>query len=247
MPVLSPEPNYDTLLQKVLDVGCGTGIWAIDFADHHPESEVTGLDISPRLPHWVSSNLKFEVDDITQPWTYPANTFDYIHMRWLVGSIPDWIFLYKEIFKSLKPGGIFEHKESSCVIQSDDGIVGPALAQWGKVFLEAGTKFGRTFAVHEERIQVTAMEAAGFVDVQVTEFKVPIGDWPLDERMKNVGKYAQLALQRDVEGLVTFMWSSVMGWSQDEIAVYAAHLRGELNSGKFHAWCPMKVVIGRKP
>lgn len=147
-------------------------------------------------------NLKFEVDDITQEWTYPANTFDYIHMRWLVGSVADWTTLYKEIFRALKSGGTFEHKESSCVIQSDDGTVGPdsALAQWGKVFLQAGKKFGRTFAVVEEGLQVKAMEAAGFVDVQVTNFKVPVGGWPLDKKNKTIGKYAQLAIQRDVEG-----------------------------------------------
>jgi ubiquinone/menaquinone biosynthesis C-methylase UbiE len=32
---------------KVLDVGTGTGIWAIDFADEFPESEVTGIYLSP--------------------------------------------------------------------------------------------------------------------------------------------------------------------------------------------------------
>lgn len=65
--------------------------------------------------------------------------------------------------------------------------------------------------------------------------------------MRDIGKYAQLALQRDVEGFVTFMWSSVMGWSKEEIQVYAAHLRKELKSGKFHAWYPMRVVVGKKP
>jgi len=236
-------------VEKVLDVGCGTGIWAIDFADQHAESEVIGLDISPQQPQWIPVNLKFEVDDITQEWTYPANTFDYIHMRWMVGSVANWTALYKEIFRALKSGGTFEHKESSCVIQSDDGTVGPdsAIAQWGKVFLQAGKKFGRTFAVIEEDLQIKAMEAAGFVDVQVTNFKVPVGGWALDKKNKTIGKYAQLAIQRDVEGFVNFMWSSVMGWSKEEIAVYAAHLRRELKSGKCNAWYPMKVVIGRKP
>ncbi|KAH7010799.1 uncharacterized protein B0I36DRAFT_356414 [Microdochium trichocladiopsis] len=100
-----------------------------DFADHHPHIEVIGLDISPHQPHWIPVNLKFEMDGITQGWTYPADTFDYIHMRWLVGSISDWITLYKEIFKALKPGGIFERKESSCLIQSDDESVGPNTAR----------------------------------------------------------------------------------------------------------------------
>lgn len=31
--------------RKVLDVGTGTGIWAIDMADLHPEAEVTGTDL----------------------------------------------------------------------------------------------------------------------------------------------------------------------------------------------------------
>ncbi|KXJ86848.1 S-adenosyl-L-methionine-dependent methyltransferase [Microdochium bolleyi] len=236
-------------VEKVLDVGCGTGIWAIDFADQHPESEVIGLDISPQQPQWIPVNLKFEVDDATQEWTYPANTFDYIHMRWLVGSIADWTVLYKEIFRALKPGGTFEHKESSCIIQADDGTLSPdsALAQWGKVFVQAGKKFGRTFTVVEDNIQQQAMEAAGFVDVKITNMKVPIGGWPLDKKEKTIGKYAQLAMQRDVEGFVTYMWSEVMGWSQEEIAVYAAHLRRELKVGKAHAYYLMRVVIGRKP
>lgn len=31
--------------QKVLDLGTGTGIWCIDFANDHPEAEVIGLDL----------------------------------------------------------------------------------------------------------------------------------------------------------------------------------------------------------
>ncbi len=33
------------VLHRVLDVGTGTGIWAIDFADAHPESTVLGVDL----------------------------------------------------------------------------------------------------------------------------------------------------------------------------------------------------------
>lgn len=39
----------------------GTGIWAIDFADEHPECEVIGIDLSPVQPSWVPPNCRFEV------------------------------------------------------------------------------------------------------------------------------------------------------------------------------------------
>jgi ubiquinone/menaquinone biosynthesis C-methylase UbiE len=42
-------------VKRVLDVGTGTGIWAIDFGDEHPEAEVKG-DIS-KLKMLVADNM----------------------------------------------------------------------------------------------------------------------------------------------------------------------------------------------
>ena len=48
-------------LQRVLDVGTGTGIWAVDFADQFPSASVIGTDLSPIQPSWVPPNLQFQV------------------------------------------------------------------------------------------------------------------------------------------------------------------------------------------
>ena len=66
-------------------------------------------------------NVKFELDDAKAiPWPYPDNHFDLVHMRLLVGSISDWVAVYKEILRVLKPGGWFEHTEYGCDFVSDD-------------------------------------------------------------------------------------------------------------------------------
>ncbi|RDW56650.1 hypothetical protein BP5796_13115 [Coleophoma crateriformis] len=61
----APIPKEQTL-HRVLDVGTGTGIWAIDFADEHPETEVIGVDLSPIQPNFIPPNLIFEIDDLEE-------------------------------------------------------------------------------------------------------------------------------------------------------------------------------------
>jgi SAM-dependent methyltransferase len=74
-------------VQRTLDLGTGTGIWAIDFADEYPSSTVIGNDLSPIQPTWVPTNCKFIVDDIESEWLYrPHEAFDYIHGRGLGGA-----------------------------------------------------------------------------------------------------------------------------------------------------------------
>src|SRR2546423_6123069 len=47
--------------ERVLDVGTGTGILAIEFADEYPSAIGIGTDLSPIQPSWVPTNCKFVV------------------------------------------------------------------------------------------------------------------------------------------------------------------------------------------
>ena len=40
---------------KILDVGTGTGIWAIEMGDDYPDTEIVGTDLSPTQPSWYST------------------------------------------------------------------------------------------------------------------------------------------------------------------------------------------------
>ena len=89
--------------QKVLDLGTGTGIWAIEFGDRFPSAEVIGTDLSVIQPVWVPPNVKFEIDDCEDEWLYRKNSFDYIHTRNLVGAIKDWPNLIKNVYEFVLP------------------------------------------------------------------------------------------------------------------------------------------------
>lgn len=117
-----------------------------DFADANPQSQVIGVDVSPIQPRWVPPNVEFEVDDITQEWTWQAGNFDFIYIRGLIGSIKDWKKLYREAYKCCKPGGWIESCELDLTICSDDGSVrdGMALVALSRCVREAGRRMGRS-------------------------------------------------------------------------------------------------------
>lgn len=100
-------PLGDTNGKRFLDIGTGTGIWCMQMGDLYPEAEVFGDDLSPTQPDMGPQNLKFEVDDIESPWTYPFK-FDYIHSRFIAGSIADWPGLINQCYDNLQPGGMIE-------------------------------------------------------------------------------------------------------------------------------------------
>lgn len=37
---------------KILDIGTGTGIWAMEMADEFPLADIVGTDLSPTQPAW---------------------------------------------------------------------------------------------------------------------------------------------------------------------------------------------------
>lgn len=87
-----------TTPQRVLDIGAGSGIWCIDFAEAFPSAEVLGVDLSANMPTFVPPNVRFEVDDLEDEWVF-ANSFDYIHSRYMAGSIKDWPNLMRQCYK----------------------------------------------------------------------------------------------------------------------------------------------------
>ncbi|KAI8710909.1 hypothetical protein NCS52_01519600 [Fusarium sp. LHS14.1] len=234
-------------IQSVLDVGSGEGCWAFEFADDNPGVLVTATDLSPIAPKLVAPNLRFELDDCTQRWSFDDSDFDFIHMRNLVGSIKDWPHLFQEAFRCTSPGGFTESHEHSFIFQSDNGSIEPksALERMGDVFKEAGVKSGYSFAVVDESIQRKGMEEAGFIDVKEEVKKMPISKEHEDEKLRKMSKIAYDALLCDLEGYVSYVTGQVLGWPRSETEVLAMEVRKDL--GQMDIYVHHKIVVGRKP
>jgi hypothetical protein len=93
-------------------------------------------------------------------------------MRYLIGSITDWGALFKEAFRCCKPDGFVESVEVNPIFLSDDDTItnDSAINTWNKVCKEGGKAFGRSLCEVPNDVQL--LRAAGFVDIQVTDFKV---------------------------------------------------------------------------
>lgn len=240
---LSPLEN----VQHVLDVGCGTGVWAIEFADENPSAEIIGVDLSPIQPSFVPPNCKFEIDDINKDWTHPENSFDLIHVRSMTGCIPDWSEFYKKTMKHLKPGAWIEHVELSGTAKSDDDSLPPDAAQkkWAQVFKDIGKIIGRPFDIEETASAL--IKDTGFINIQERRLKIPIGTWPKDKTLKQWGAWNRQFLLQGLEGFSIKGLTDTLGWSYEEAQLYLATLRKEITDNKIHSYIDMLIVNAQKP
>ncbi|EFX00374.1 hypothetical protein CMQ_7376 [Grosmannia clavigera kw1407] len=243
----APLPDH---MDKVLDIGTGTGIWAIDFADEHPEANVIGTDLSPIQPEWVPPNLSFQIDDFTDSWTFEDSSVDFVHLRWLCGSVKNWTELFKQAYRVLKPGGYIETFDFDGHITSDDGTVTEktAISQWSQIFEGGARKLGMNVSFNpiKEGLQHKALVEAGFVNITEKAYKLPISEWSDDPLLHEVGRYMYVTLANDTEGFVGMMATS-LGWTPEQISVYAAHVRREMRGLKVHAYIYGGLAYAQKP
>ncbi|KUJ18608.1 S-adenosyl-L-methionine-dependent methyltransferase, partial [Mollisia scopiformis] len=220
--------------QRILDVGCGTGIWAIDMGPYFLFGGVIGVDLSPTQPTMTPPNVQFEVDDVEGEWTY--NTpFDLIHVRFMFSaSIMNWPKLVKQVFTHLEPDGWCEFKDWDFTLHSNDNSL-PAdsyILKYHRLLYEATDRIGRDWkpGAHLKKW----VEEAGFENIQEQVLIVPLGTWPKEKHYKEIGTWHHIVKSEGLEAVSLRLFTNVLGWTQEEVLAFLTKVRAELADKKIH-------------
>jgi SAM-dependent methyltransferase len=149
-------------LDKVLDIACGPGGWALDAAFALPDAEVAGIDISATMINYARAralsqglkNASFEIMDITRPLEFSTGTFDLVNARFLIGVLKreQWPALLAECMRILRPGGILRLTETV----NYGTTTSPAYERFFRVLgARALHRAGYGFATSEDSLDMT--------------------------------------------------------------------------------------------
>ncbi|KAK0715369.1 S-adenosyl-L-methionine-dependent methyltransferase [Lasiosphaeris hirsuta] len=241
---LAPPIEQAINVGCVLDLGTGTGIWATDFAEDHPEAEVlhltyhaaaTNIEICSSLP----SNVTFLAANYEEEWNFP-HQFDYIHSRMANSSVADWSLYIRNSFAALAPGGYLELQEFD-LATSSSGSLSPSHALHKSMGLirSAAAKFNRP--IIDFSTLTTLLTEAGFEDVCVAfKGRWPSNTlWPADLKEREMGKWNYLNVGEGIEGFLLGRGVLGLGLTREEIETLAGEVRKDLADPEVHAYWPV--------
>ncbi|KAI9799082.1 MAG: hypothetical protein M1833_004276 [Piccolia ochrophora] len=233
-------------IQTVLDVGTGTGIWAMEFADKHRSALVEGIDLSEMLPTFVPPNVKFVIDDAEETWK-ADQSYDFIFVRGLNGCLKDWPRFYEQSFKNTTDGGWIEVTDIDFAFHYKDDTKAAAkyTDEWHFHMMEASKLSKRPLDAAPRHRQW--MEDAGFVEIQQQVYTVPINVWHPTEKMRRIGRDTLANILKGLSGSSLARFTRFLKWSPMELEVLLAWVRTELKDTSIHANLRLYVTYGRKP
>lgn len=171
--------------RKILDIGCGTGIFTAQLARQFPSAQVIGVDLSP-VPagrHGDVPNVRFllgSVADLLRAGALEPASFDYVFERLTILGIVGWEAHLRDVVAPLlAPGGCVEVQEYDSMLRAGDGgCLGAAYGtemgarwEWFRLWIEDTKDIGLDLRVGLHMDQL--LSAAGVETVGQDVYDIP--------------------------------------------------------------------------
>lgn len=229
--IIAPLDDYP---RAILDVGCGTGLWAREVGQRYPLCQVVGVDVEPpeRLPT-VPANVDYVYGDVLKGLPLPENSFDLVHQRLLILAVPAsaWPQVLRELLRLVRPGGWLQLTEAGMYFNHPGprsahlrDLVNRAIAGWG---------FDPLIALN----MPTLLTQAGAIAVEKRTYGVMMGE---------AGGQGGRLLEKDMLAVMSALTERVASFMPVEewrelLASLPEEWRNYGTEFQFH------VTIGRKP
>ncbi|KAH7013720.1 S-adenosyl-L-methionine-dependent methyltransferase [Ilyonectria destructans] len=243
---------------QILDVGAGSGIWARDMAQRHPQVNILGIDITRALlPNDVPANVTFEIADVMDPW--PPHTYDFIHMRNLVGGgIRDWQSLLARAYTHLKPGGQLEFTEvrprffdvdpeqadHSSILAGAKPAIGAACCEYETAYVDMCMKLGLDFDP-VPRIPGW-LSTMGAESTRERVDWLPVSSWGNDPISRKKGEILSKMIECGLENW-TLMLFGLCGWEEKDTRALLARVLKEVQDPELRSNVKVTFITARKP
>lgn len=137
---------------------------------------------------------------------------------------------------NLNPGGWAEFQDWSFMIYSDDDTIeGTELLRWTNLFMDACKVFGRDGQIGP-KLEGLLRDNTGLVNIHHQPFRIPVGPWPKDPHMKDIGMWELVQLLDGLEAFSLRLLTAALGWTKEEVLGLLDGVRKDLKNPKIHAW-----------
>ncbi|KAK0718240.1 S-adenosyl-L-methionine-dependent methyltransferase [Lasiosphaeria miniovina] len=225
--------------RRILECGSGSGSWALEVAEQHPECEVIGIDVYPYpTVDGLPPNLDLQVDDLNSPFTFASNYFDLVHSRMMAGGIHAnrWQSYMTDILRVLRPGGWCQMVELYANVQSDNGTLtaNHALQVWSQSYMQSMQPYKDPRA--PLRLQ-NWMTQAGFVEVESRLLTLPLSGWSNDPQSNALGEANRPNVHRLLSSLAVYPFTQRLGMTIADVQLLVAQARSEADNPSFKVIC----------
>ncbi len=229
--------------KRILDIGTGTGDWAIGVAERFPMAEIIATDITNAFqPPSAPPNVFFELDDAQNEWAY-NEPFDFIHMRNLSGAFSNWGAIYAEVSKNLRRAGSFEIADRG-PIQFKQETPNSNTSIFNGAIQSAADKSGRPLNL--DHLKKPALANAGLSVTKSRVLEIPLGTYDPDPRKKVAGKMAMIAALEGLEAVSLRLLTKHLGWKEKDVRELCGKVQEEVMRPGARAFIHVHFVIARK-